>query len=249
MAFRNGIILVVLAVTFSSPLSAEQRPVAPLALKSLSETSNPGLPPIPLEAIAPGVRERVQSVLDRPALTSKGQAETIQADGEIYRWLLEHPDLGVKLWRQVGARVQDIRDRGDGVYVWTDDHGGEVKWSTVARANGLHVWFAEGKIKPTPVLPLTSFRALAILDYREGKDVRGKPAIRHQVHFLLRCDSKAYALAVRILGASAPRMAEQYLGQLQMFYGGMAWYLGQDEDRAKKMYRTIGLSVPEEASR
>jgi hypothetical protein len=53
------------------------------------------------------------------------------------------------------------------------------------------------------------------------------------------------ALAARILGASAPRMAEQYLGQLQMFYGGMAWYLHQDEARAQAMYRRIGLHTAE----
>ena len=44
---------------------------------------------------------------------------------------------------------------------------------------------------------------------------------------------------------SAPKMAEQYLGQLQMFYGGMAWYLDQDEQRARKMFRQIGMSMPE----
>ena len=32
-----------------------------------------------------------------------------------------------------------------------------------------------------------------------------------------------------------------------MFYGGMAWYLTQDEERAKRMYRRIGLTVAGEA--
>ena len=50
-----------------------------------------------------------------------------------------------------------------------------------------------------------------------------------------------------LLGAWAPRLAEQYLGQLQLFYGGMAWYLYQDAERAKKMYRRLGLTAAEQA--
>ena len=95
------------------------------------------------------------------------------------------------------------------------------------------------------LLPASPFRALAVLQYTHGKDARGRAAIRHQVHFLLRCDGRAMALGARILGASAPHMAEQYLGQLQMFYGGLAWYLSQDEDRSRKMLRQVGLIVPE----
>ena len=72
----------------------------------------------------------------------------------------------------------------------------------------------------------------------------GAPAVRHQVHFHLRCEGRAIALVARILGNSAPRLAEQYLGQLQMFYGGMGWYIYQDDKRARKLFRDAGLSYP-----
>jgi hypothetical protein len=61
------------------------------------------------------------------------------------------------------------------------------------------------------------------------------------VHFHLRCDGRAMALAARILGNSAPRLAEQYLGQLQMFYGGLSWYLCQDTARARRMLVLAGV--------
>lgn len=208
-----------------------------------AETRQP--PSIPLEEVAPAYRDRVQSVLERPALTSSGQPDTFQAEHHVYRWLLDHPDLTVKLWKQLGARVQDIHDRGDGVYVWKDHQGSEVNWHSALKKPDMHVWYAEGKVKPAGLLPLTNFRAVAILVYTTGRDTTGKPAVRHQVHFLLRCDSRSVTLAAKLLGASMPRMAEQYLGQLQMFYAGMAWYLGQDARRARQMYRQIGLFVPE----
>ncbi|MFO0876144.1 MAG: hypothetical protein U0840_02135 [Gemmataceae bacterium] len=226
-------------------LQADDRTVYPFAPRPAERVSPTALPRIPIELVPPGLQERVQSVLNSPAMTSKAQPEAFQCDSNVYRWLLDHPDLAVKLWKQVGARVQDIKERGDGVYIWKDEHGSEINWHSALKATGLHMWYAEGKVKPNALLPLTSFRALAILVYREGKDVSGKPAVEHQVHFLLRCDSKTVSLAARLLGASMPRMAEQYLGQLQMFYGGMAWYLCQDEQRCRKLYRQIGLEVAE----
>jgi hypothetical protein len=152
--------------------------------------------------------------------------------------------VGVKLWRLLGAKVADVSQH-KGVYTWSDGQGSEVHWQIVHRGQDMHVWLAEGKVKPALLLPTSSFRALAVLQYTTGKDTHGKPAIRHQVHFRLRCDSRAMALAARILGASAPHLAEQYLEQLQMFYGGMSWYLSQDQERARKMLRDVGVAVPE----
>jgi hypothetical protein len=206
-----------------------------------------GLPHIPLELLPATHRRNVEAVLERPTLTARGVPETFNAEAPIYRWLLEHPEVGVRLWRLLGAKVADIT-QSKGVYTWTDGQGSEVLWQIVHRGEGIHVWLAEGKIKPALLLPTSSFRALAVLQYTTGQDTHGKAAIRHQVHFLLRCDSRAMALAARILGASAPHLAEQYLGQLQMFYGGMAWYLSQDEQRARKMLRDVGVVVPQTAA-
>jgi hypothetical protein len=202
------------------------------------------MPQIPLDAMPADLRAGVQSVLEQPSLSSKGPVETFNANASTYRWLLEHPGTGVKLWRLLGARVTDIVER-EGMYFWNDGQGSDMRWRIVYRDSGTQAWYAEGKAKPSFLIPATSFRAFVVLKYTTGKDFADKPAIRHQVHFLLRCDSGAMALAARILGASAPRLAEQYLGQLQLFYGGLAWYLSQDEARTRKLFLRIGMAVPD----
>jgi hypothetical protein len=209
-----------------------------------SAVGGQGLGSVPLDDLDAELREKVRAVLDRPTLTARGQPETFNARPLEYRYLLDHPDHAVKLWRRLGARVADIDDQGGGKYLWQDEHGSEVHWQIALRAGGLLLWYAEGKVKPGLLIPAQMFRAVAMMRYSEGVDTRGLPAIRHQVHFLLRCDSRAVALATRIMGSSAPRLAEQYLGQLQMFYGGMAWYLYQDDKRARQLFEQAGLAVP-----
>ena len=205
-----------------------------------------GFPSIPLEAMSPELAGKVASVLERPTLSARAAPETFNTRHAVYRFLLDHPDQAVRLWRKVGARVSDIDDQGGGHYIWQDGQGSAVRWQIALRGGGLHLWYAEGKVKPGLLLPAQSFRAVAMLKYVEGIDTKGLPAVRHQVHFILRCDSGAIALAARLMGASAPRLAEQYLGQLQAFYGGMAWYLYQDEARGRELFRKAGLAVPAE---
>jgi hypothetical protein len=203
---------------------------------------------IPLDSFSPAVRDKVQGVLEKPTLSSRSVPETFNTDHASYRYLLEHPDHAIKLWRKLGAKVAEIDDQG-GAYVWQDGQGSEVTWQIAHREPGRFiVWYAEGKVKPTMLLAAQPFRAVAMLQYTEGIDVNGLPAVRHQVHFHLRCEGRAITLVAKILGNSAPRLAEQYLGQLQMFYGGLGWYLYQDQDRAKKLFKDAGLNYPFEES-
>jgi hypothetical protein len=212
-------------------------PAAPAAGDSLF-----GAPHVPLETIPGESRQRIQAVLDQPTLASKGRSETFNADPVTYRWLLAHPDQAARLWRLIGAKVSDIKE-ANGMYLYQEGQS-EVRWHIAYHDHVTHAWYADGKVKLGLLLPASSFRAWVVLEYKTGKDTAGKPAIRQQVHFLLRCDGRAVALAARILGASAPHLAEQYLGQLQMFYGGLAWYLWQDRDRARQLFRQIGFEHP-----
>lgn len=201
----------------------------------------PAISAIPIDSMPPDLRDKARAVIDGASMTARGVAESFHAAPDVYRWLLDNPQIGIKLWRTMGAKVSEIAEQGPGQYLWKDGQGSEVLWFTAARTPALHVWYAEGKIKPSALLPASNFRALVALHYTVGKDGDGKDAIRHQVHFHLRCDGRAMALAARILGNSAPRLAEQYLGQLQMFYGGMSWYLCQDTARARKMLTQVGV--------
>ncbi|GIW78498.1 MAG: hypothetical protein KatS3mg105_0305 [Gemmatales bacterium] len=48
-------------------------------------------------------------------------------------------------------------------------------------------------------------------------------------------DSKAAALVTKVMGASADRLAEQAVAQMELFYSALVWYLYQNPDRAKEL--------------
>jgi hypothetical protein len=178
-------------------------------------------------------------VLAQPTLATRGPTETFNCQPAVYHWLLDHPDLAVCLWHSLGARCAAVEDRGGGVYGWHDEHGSDVRWQTVLRAAGQRLWYAEGRVKPGVLLPMVAFQAVVALDYTEGHDRENRPALRHQIHLYLHTDSHAAALAAKLVGASAPRLAEQYVAQLEMFFGGMAWYLDQEPQRTRLMLQEL----------
>jgi hypothetical protein len=153
----------------------------------------------------------------------------------MYRWLLDHPDRAVKAWMRLGAKCAAITDRGNGRFGCKDASGSDVFWDSVVCNKNKRIWYAEGVVKPSLLLPTVPVRAILVLHIREGYDVKGRRAIRHQAELILHTNSKAASLVTRILGASAPRVAEQYVGQIQTFFAALAWYMGEHAEKMSEL--------------
>lgn len=197
---------------------------------------------VPLEELPPQLRDRVRVVLEHPTLASRGPLEAFRSRPNIYYWLLDHPDVAMRLWRGLGAKCSEIHALGEGNFAWRDAQNGEVRWQTIVRNGKQRIWYAEGRVKAGPLLPSVSLRAVVVLNHQEGSDGKGKPAIRHQMDMILHTDSRAVSLAARLFGASAPRLAEEYVGQMQMFFGALAWYLSEHPNKAAVLFEELKLS-------
>jgi hypothetical protein len=195
--------------------------------------------PVPLDAVNPAVRERVSKVLERPTLTTHGPVEAFTCRPSTYRWLLDHPDRTVSLWRMLGAKCTEIENWGGGRFGWRDDQGSVIHWETVLETGHQRLWYAEGQVKVGTLLPAIHVRAVVVLNYETGTDRNNRPAVRHQMDLLIRTDSRAISLATRLLGASAPHVAEQYVTQMEMFFGALAWYLDQHPQRAAHLLQRV----------
>jgi hypothetical protein len=191
--------------------------------------------PIPLNEIPDTALVKVRTVLDHSSLSARGQPETFNGEPRLYQWFLDHPDRAAKAWKRLGAKVADVTDRGNGVFGWNDGQGSDIRWQTVYRGQRMRVWHAEGKVRPAALLPLVSVQAVVVLRYAESRDSDGSPVLLHQAELILRSDSKTMSLAARLFGTSAPRLAEQYVSQVEMFFSALSWYCEQHPETAKKL--------------
>jgi hypothetical protein len=190
---------------------------------------------VPLEEVPAHLRNGVRRVLGRPTLFTHGPEEMFPCRPAQYFWLLEHPDRAMLAWLRLGAKCLPIAARGEGRFGWADDQGSDLTWETVYKYDQLRVWYAEGKVRAAPMLPLVPVRAVVILRHAAGHDETGADVIRHQADLFLQTDSKTAILVMKMLGASAPRLAQEGAAQLQLFFAGLAWYLQQHPERADRL--------------
>lgn len=186
------------------------------------------LAPIPLQQVAATHRDAVRQILEKPTISARSQPEKpFAGDVDAYRFFLDHPDRAVTAWRKIGAKCVDIQCRGNQQYRWTDENGSDISWQTVLSQGDMRVWYAEGKIKPGPLLPIVPVRVVVVLRCSEIPMAGGTKALQHQTEMAVHTDSKTASLVTKMLGPSAQRMAEQGLGQFQFFFGGLSMYINR----------------------
>jgi hypothetical protein len=200
----------------------------------VSTPSTPGVC-VPLDQVPARYRERMRRIVDKPTLSASAPAEEFNGRPALYRWLLDHPDRAAVAWRRLGTPCLDIADRGNGRFGWADDQGTDLYWETVYDAADVRIWYAEGRMRPGPLLPLISVYAVAILHHTDSMDAVGKTRVRHQADLYLYTDSKSAALVARLMGPTAPRMTVQGAEQLQFFFSALTRYLDRHPERAETL--------------
>jgi hypothetical protein len=200
---------------------------------------------LPIDRMAPAVRDKVRDLADNPTLYSHGPSEVFPCDPAVYHWFLDHPDRAVAAWRKLGAQCVEITDRGDGRFGWSDGADSDVVWDTVYRSDDLRVWHARGQVKGGPLLPKVPFEALVVLKHASGKDEKGRTVVRHQADLILHTDNKSALLAARVLGPTGPKLAEQYVAQMEMFFSALPWYVHRHPERAEELMAAAPAPAPE----
>lgn len=199
---------------------------------------------IPWDNLDERVTALAKQLLEKPALAARGPAETFSCTPEQYYWLLDNPDRAVTAWRRLGAKCVTIQRRGPSKFGYADDAGSDVTWETIHQTPGMRIWLAEGKVKPSALLPLVPVKALIILRHTEAKMPNGGVVVQHQTEMVIHTDSKAAAAVTKLMGQSAPKLAEQGLGQLQLFYSALSCYLDRHPERVETLFRLEPASMP-----
>ena len=196
--------------------------------------------PVALEEMPSSIRDTLAKVMKSPTVTAVSPAEEFVGHPDMYQWLLDHPDRTAAAWRKLGVEAVEIKTLKDGRFCWKDENGSELVWQNVAQGPNGRVWYAEGKVKPGLLLPTFPVKAVAVLSHSERARRTGDFVIKHQIQVYLHTDSKTASLVTRMLGDSAPKMAEQGSEQLLMFFSGIAKYAHDKPEKAKAILADSG---------
>ena len=184
------------------------------------------------DVVQPEYRDAVMKVVRQPTIATRATAPDVVCTITMYQWLFDHPDRVAMAWQRLKVPAVPIADAGNGQFAWTDENGSEVVWRTVGTFADGRVWYATGRVKPSVATPAIPVKAVAILTHPQKASKDGVAAFSTSVQLYLQSDSKAAALALRLLGPSAPTVAEQGAEQFLEFFNGIADYVQKNPKKA-----------------
>jgi hypothetical protein len=231
-----GWLSLVAGVLWAGAGTALAQSSAPQPTKPSPHTLPAPLPAqLPLNELPVAIREQVRKITDKPTLSARGPTETFSGRPALYQWLLDHPDRAAAAWQRLGTPCLEICDRGNGRFGWCDTQGSDLYWETIYRGPSVRIWYAEARGRPSLLLPQLSARAVVVLHHWEEPDAAGRPRLHHQADLYLHTDSRTTAFVARMIGPSAPRMTEQCVSQLEMFFSTLTRYLDHHPERAEML--------------
>ena len=228
------------SVVASAAVAAAQppqpAPIPPAASGGLAMPAAPAPTRIVLsEVVDPAYRDAVLAVVRKPTVATRGRSDEVICDPAVYDWLLDHPDRVSLAWRRLKVPCVQITDAGKGRFAWNDGEGSELLWQTVGRFPDGLVWYATGKVKPSAVTPTVPVRAVVVMTHPKRPKPDGTAAIAPVAHVYLHTDSRAANVVLRMIGPTAPKLAEQGAEQLLYFFTGVATYAHKHPEKAEQL--------------
>lgn len=184
------------------------------------------------EVVDPLYREAVLAVAKKPTLKTRGSFPEFVGTPAFYDWLLEHPDRVSLAWQRRRVPCVGISDLGNGKFSWDDGEGSVLTWQTVGRFTDGLVWYASGKVKASAITPTVPVKAVVVMMHPKRAAGNGTAKITPMAQVYLQTDSKAAKVVLKLLGPSAPQLAEQGIEQLLFFFAGIAQYAQRHPDKS-----------------
>ena len=188
-----------------------------------------------LDVVRPEFHEGVLKCVRHPTVATQSAGDEIVCTVAVYHWLYDHPDRVALAWQRLKIPTVTITDLGSGKFGWTDENGSEVIWQTVGTFADGRVWYASGKVKISAVSPSIPIQATFIVSHPRKAEKDGVAVFVPHVQVYVHSDSKAANLALRVIGPSAPRLAEEAASQLLDFFGGIATVVQKNPTKAEML--------------
>ncbi|MHC5543430.1 hypothetical protein ACYOEI_34845, partial [Singulisphaera rosea] len=172
---------------------------------------------VPLEQIAPEMRESVAEVIRDNTFYRKGAPETFPCNPRIYLSLLNEPGITLALWQDLATSPVRLQQIGPNRYQGTDGAGAEATWEFAHRSPKLHVLLCH--------LNYTSPRGAAHLEGRvvlvvhSGfyREVNGEQWIQHDIEAYVKVDSKGWKAVARTVRPLIEKLLEDQVREAGWF--------------------------------
>jgi hypothetical protein len=162
-------------------------------------------------------REKAARVLGSVGLFRRLPTLDMEADPEVYAYLLSHPDVAVSTWRAMEISKFQLRPTAAGVY-HADAGDGSVGTVEVWRSNPQETLiYCDGAFKsPLLARPIVA-RSIMRLKTRCYEDARGMPRVEHTGDVFVEFPSQTVDTVARLVSPVSHLIADRNFRQLTLY--------------------------------
>src|SRR5262245_355177 len=179
--------------------------VASLALVGGVISAGRATPTLP-EHIPAAERARLSRVTEAAAVSTQVEGEPFVARGDVFEYLLDHPEFATHLTRALKLARYRIWETADGLHL-DDGWGTTGQFWVVYVAQGTRVMYARGQYQKA-LIPTIRGEAVTVIDYRYTPAGGSRQLVETTVTGFVKLNNSFVAFAMSLANAIAQRKAD-----------------------------------------
>ena len=172
---------------------------------------------IPLSQLNKRDQARVREVLNDQTLFRRLPAQTIDCDQDLYRFLVEHPDVVVNLWKVMDVADISIQKTGERTFRADDGAGTLADIEYLVSSENQHLLYANGKYHGALFSKAMRGKCVLLLSTSQVQDETGATKIRCRLDAFMKLESLGAELLAKTFQPFLGKVADHNFRETALF--------------------------------
>ena len=200
---------------------------------------------IPYQQMAPAAARRVADVVDHSSLYRQLPITTIQADPDMYLFLLRYPETIIGTWQLMGISEMSATRTAAFRLKASDGAGTQTQAELVYGQPNLNIYYAEGEYEGPMLLRKVTGSCVIMIEsqYHRGPD--GTPQVTSCMNFFLKIDNLAASVIAKTIHPLVGTTADHNFVETLKFAEKLSETSGRNGPGVQRMANRIDSLSPE----
>lgn len=195
---------------------------------------------IPWDELEAGDLKKIRTVIRNHTLFRRMPNQSVYCDPEIYQYFLDHPDLVVGFWEQLGVTDVSVKEIEPEHYFMRETSGTVAKVDVVYRSQTLCIVYAKGQYRGPFVARPIDGETVLILRSRFGRDKSGESFVVCRLDAFVKIDNAGVDFLAKLFSMFLGKIADSNFEQTVAFVGHVSDAACSNTDGVKAVGYRVG---------
>jgi hypothetical protein len=188
---------------------------------------------IPWNDLSPAAQSKIKSVVSGASLFHRLPQQTIYADPEIYHYFVQHPDLVIGFWEQLGATQISLREVRENRYFLKETSETTAIIDVLHRTNDVCIVYAKGEYRGPLLAKSYQGEVILILRTQLTRDESNEPIVICDLDAFIQINSLGADVLAKLFFASLTKIADSNFEITTSFVGQISNAASRNTDSLK----------------